>query len=481
MSIGKNTFYYTLALVFQKVLGFVFFAIVARVLGVEDTGLYVFALSFTTIFSVFADLGFAPVLIREIAKDKSRAQILFSQVFSAKIAMSLVTYVIVVLFVNILGYPQLTKSLVYIAGVVMVLDSFSLIFWAVFRGHQNLKYESAGIIVFQIITVGLGLTVLYMGFGVKALIISTLVGSTFFFFFSLFWLINNLGLKLRITYKKKDILRLFKLSFAFALAGVFARIYTQIDTVMISKLACDGIQSICNRQVGWYGVSSKIVLALQFIPMALSASLFPALSEQWKNNPDKLKGTYTIAWRYLTMIVLPVAGGVIILAPEIVNLVWGAEFLPAVLPLRILMGSLVFLFLTFPNGALLNASGNQLSNTGYMGIVVIINVVLNLYLISSVQMTGAAIASAISMFTLFALGITHSYRLIRFDRMYFLGIFARFSLASGAMIASVIYVKQSVDWWWSIPVAVIVYALFGVMSGGISKEDIIIAKRAFKR
>ncbi len=479
MSMGKNTFHYTLALVFQKVLGFVFFALVARVLGVEDTGLYVFALSFTTMFSVLADLGFAPVLIREIAKDKSKTQDLFSQVFSVKIIMSLITYGIVVLFINLLDYPTLTKTIVYMAGIIMVLDSFSLIFWAVFRGHQNFRYESMGIMGFQIITVGLGLTVLYMGLGVKALILATLVGSVFFFLVSLFWLITKLKLKLRIVYRKSDIVWFFKLSFAFALAGVFARIYTQIDTVMISKLACEGVQILCDKQVGWYGVASKIVLALQFIPMALSATLFPALSEQSVNNPDKLQGTYVTAWRYLAMIALPVAGGVIMLAPEIIGAVWGPVFLPAVPPLRILMGSLVFLFLTFPNGALLNATGNQLKNTTYMGVAVVVNVVLNIYLISNFYMVGASVASIVSTFVLFVLGIAHSYKLIKFSKMRFAGMFFRFLFATVVMAFGIYYLREYMDWWLNSVFAVLIYFGACLLIKAISLDDIRLARGLF--
>ena len=67
-SIAKNTTFYTGALIVQKVLAFVYFSLIARFMGVEDTGKYTFALSFTTMFAIFIDLGLAPVLTREIAK-----------------------------------------------------------------------------------------------------------------------------------------------------------------------------------------------------------------------------------------------------------------------------------------------------------------------------------------------------------------------------------------------------------------------------
>jgi len=73
-TLTQNTTYYTAALVFQKILAFVYFAFLARGLGVEDLGKYAFAFSFTTLFSVFVDVGMSSVLTREIAKDRSRAK-----------------------------------------------------------------------------------------------------------------------------------------------------------------------------------------------------------------------------------------------------------------------------------------------------------------------------------------------------------------------------------------------------------------------
>ena len=484
MSVAKNTVFYSFALVFQKILGFVYFALIARFLGVENTGLYVFALSFTAIFSVLADLGFAPILTREIAKDKKETQKLFSQVFSVKIIMSIVTYGLVVLAINALGYSGFTRKLVYMAGAVMVLDSFSLIFWAVFRGHQNLRYEAYGVVGFQLVTVGFGLVVLYSGFGVQALIVATLAGSLFYALFSLGWLLKKLQLKLQFVYDWVTIKWMLALAFPFALAGVFARIYTQIDTVMISKMSClPNMPQICDQYVGWYGTASKVILALQFIPMALSASLFPKLSEQAVSSSAKsnenLRETFVLSWRYLAIVGLPMASGVIVFAPHVIQAVWGTAFLPASLPLQILIGSLVFLFLTFPNGALLNAVGKQLKNTTFMGIVVVVNVLLNMWLIPQYTMTGAAIASLISTSTLFILGFIAVHKIIRFSFWKLLYTLFVLVVSAWVMVAVAVYLQLFIHWILAGVISVVVYVSVAWLLGGISKADMALIKQVF--
>lgn len=480
MSIARNTLHYSSALVFQKVLGFIYFALIARGLGVEATGQYVFALSFTTLFAVLADIGFAPVLTREIAKNPENTQSLFTQVFSVKVLISVITYGLVVLFVNILNYPDITKTLVYIAGIVMVLDSFSLIFWSVFRGFQNLRFEAKGVIGHQSITVVLGLTALYLGLGVVPLLIATAVGSLFYALFSLWLLLHHLKIKLAVKYDRESIKWFLKTALPFALAGVFARIYTQIDTVMLSKLGCS-TQAICDQYVGWYGIASKVTLALQFIPMALAASLYPALSEQFEHAPERLTFTFERAWKYLAIIVLPLSGGVIVFARELVTIVWGTEFINAALPLQILMGSLVFLFLTFPNGSLLNAAGRQLTNTVFMGIAVVINVGMNIWLISTMQMTGAAIASISSTFVLFFLGFIMSYVLIQFRAGSLLFSFSKLFITAAVVSWTMFNLKSGIHYLLLIPLGGLLYLIIIYLFGEIEKSDVQVVRQLLKR
>jgi len=141
-TIAKNTIYLTVATIGQKILAFLYFILIARLAGVEGTGKYFFAVSFTTIFSIFVDLGLSSVLIRETAKKREAAGRYLGNILGAKIILGALTYLAVVLTINIMDYPAVTKLMVYLSGIVMLLDSFNVTFYAIFRGRQNLRYES---------------------------------------------------------------------------------------------------------------------------------------------------------------------------------------------------------------------------------------------------------------------------------------------------------------------------------------------------
>ncbi len=434
MAVAKNTMYYTFALLYQKILGFVYFTLIARFLGVDESGRYFFAISFATLFAIFADLGLAPVLIREVAKNKENINLFFSKILSLKFFISLFTVFLIWFFAFILGYDQYTRSLVYVSMFVVFFDSFSLVFWALFRGVHNLKYESIGVLVIQTLTVSLGSYALIKGHKADTIIYILLLSSIVYFLMSAFFVFKKMRIKVELLKPDRQALNIFKMSLPFALAGVFSKIYTQIDTVMISKIGC--IADECARNVGWYAISTKTTLAMQFIPLALTASLYPMFSKLYKEkNTEKIIEIYTNSYRYLLILSGFIVAVILSLSTPLIEVVWGREFLMSSVPMKFLMVSVVFLFLTFPNGSFLNASGYQKTNTYFMGVSVVLNIVLNSFLIYFYGIIGASVASLVSTFSLFVMGFVKVYRLIRFNvYMIFMHMFKTF-IAIGIVTA----------------------------------------------
>lgn len=431
-TLTQNTTYYTLALVFQKILAFVYFTFLARGLGAEDLGKYTFAFGFTTIFSVLVDVGLSSVLTREIAKDKEQGHKLLSNILGLKMVLMIFIYALIVILVNLLNYPELTKNLVYLTGIIMLLDNFALTFWGTLRGYQNLKYESLGIILFQTIVVLVGGTFLYLKLGVVALVLAMMLASAFNFVLSYLQMRRRLHLQPQITWDKNLIKMLLKISLPFALTGIFARLNTQIDTVFLSKMGCL-TQELCDVNVGIYSVASKITLAIHFIPLAFTAALFPAMSHYFAADKEKLKQTFEKAMRYLMVISIPVAVGIIVLAPDFIPGIFGVEYLNSILPLQILMTSLTFIFLTFPIGSFLNATSRQLRNSIHVGVAMAINIILNILLIPKFTYTGAAWSSLASTLVILGLGLYVVPQVIKYNKKYLITSFIKSLVAAGIM------------------------------------------------
>lgn len=462
----------TLALVMQKVISFAYFTLLARYLGPADLGKYYFAISFTTIFAIFIDLGFANVLTREIAKDQSKAQRLLGNVLGLKLPLALISILAVLGLINILHYDPFVKLLVYISCISMVFDSFTLTFFSTARGFHNLKYESISSIIFQLIVLVIGYGALLMGGGLIPAMAALALASLYNFIYSFSIITYKLKIAVRIIYDKPIIKMIISISWPFALFAVFQRLYTYLDSVLLAFFAGD-------VQVGLYQIAFKIIFALQFLPMAFTASLYPAMSSYWQSNRQQLAVSFERALNYLSIISWPLIIGVLLLADKIV-LLFKSGFGTAVLPLQISMVALFFMFINFPIGALLNACDRQKRNTLNMGIVTVFSVVLNLILIPRFQAVGASITVLLSSLLMFILGLTAINQIIDYRPFKNLLVLLKSLVAAGIMGALIFFGKEYIHILILIPTGGILYFYFLYLLGGFKKDDVSSVLKSFK-
>lgn len=452
--IAKNTTYLTSAIVVQKILAFIFFTLIARMAGVENLGKYTFVLSFTTIFSTFIDTGLTPVLIREVAKAPHYARKYLGNIITVKIFLGIFLYAVVISSSFILGHDRLTRELLFIASAIMVMDSFTLSFYGIFRALQKLKIESIGMIGSEVVVVIVGIAALFLKWPLHALVGAVLCGSFFNFGLS-FWQVAKNKLVPRFQFDRKFIKATFLIAIPFALSGIFTRLYGSLDTVLLSHMVSDAA-------VGLYSVANKFAFSLQFIPMAFIAAIYPAMSHYYMHSREKLRRTFENALLIMGVTGIPIAFGIFSIAREIIFMFYGREYGPSILALQILIFSLMFIFLQFPIGSLLNACDKQKLNMSLMGITAVLNIVLNLLLIPPFEHTGAAVAFLISYSFLFTSGFIAARRTIDFD---FLGLtlrFAKLIVAGGIMAIAVLLVKPYTNIFFDMIIGAAVYiaALF---------------------
>lgn len=434
VNLAKNTSYLTLALVIQKVISFTYFMLLARYVGPEALGQYYLAISLTTIFAIFIDLGLTNVITREIAKTPAQSERWLANILTLKIPLTIFSVLAVIILVQVLGYSSLVKQLAYIAIISMVLDSFSTTFFAVARGYHNLKYESIASVIFQVIVLVFGYGALLLGGGLIFAMLALALASIYNFIYSSWILVRRLGVKISFRYEPAFVKKIFNLAWPFALYAVFQRFYTYLDSVFLSVLADD-------TQVGLYQIAFKIIFALQFLPLAFTASLYPALSMYWQDNRQQLLITFERAINYLLIISLPVIIGVIALSAQVVQL-FKSGYEGAQWPLIISISSLLFIFINFPIGSLLNACDYQKKNTLNMGIVALVSLGLNLLLIPRYQAVGASLTVLVTNALMTILGFWWVRRIIPYQFKKNLLMFAKLILSS-AIMGLVVYWGQA--------------------------------------
>ncbi len=471
-NIARNTSYLTLALILQKIISFTYFIILTRALGVEMMGQYYAALSFTTIFAIFIDLGFANTLTREVAKQQEQAQAWLANVVALKIPLSVVTLIIALVTATIFKNDALAFSLILISSICMVLDSFTNTFFAAARGFHNLKYESISSVIFQLIVLVFGYLALLSGYGVKMAMGVLALASIFNFVYSFIIVRYRLNLKWHPTFQKEFIKKIFIISWPFALFAISQRLYTYLDSVMIGVLAN-------YHQVGVYQIAFKIIFALQFLPMAFTASLYPAMSSYWINNRPQLISSFERAINYLIIISLPIIGGVLALDNKIVDLFKAGD--EAVWPLRISILALFFIFINFPIGSLLNACDRQRRNLFFMVIVTSISVTANFILIPKYGAIGASFTVLVTSAIMFFLGIFEVKKIIDYKAKKNLATLGKSLWAASLMGIIVYYGKNYLPIYVATTLGGLLYFVFLYLVGGFKKQDIQSVLSSFRR
>ncbi len=471
--LAKNTLHLTLAMIGQKAVAFLYFALIARLMGAEDTGAYFIALAIITVIMVLDDLGMTSVLIRETAKDEKDATQWCRTVMGVKVITMPITVVIAFFVPVIMGYSEEVTQLVRLAIIIMLADTLSLTFYGVLRGLRRLKYESIGVFVGQILIAGVGTFFLLTGQATLPLLIGALiVGSLWNVLYGASRVVKKLGWKaLMPTYTLGW--KPLKMAFAFFLAAVFVKIYSYTDSIILERVMGE-------EAVGFYSVAYKLTYAFQFLPLAFIAALYPAMSAQAKD-PVALKETLLKSFWYLMLLGAPIVFGIWSLGPEIVTFFYSEQYLSSILPLQVLIFVLIFIFLDFPIGSLLNATDRQSIKTAIMGATMVVNIVGNLILIPRYEIVGASIAALISFIFMFVAGWIATRKIVEITLADLWRNTWHVLLAGVVMAIVVVLVKLLMPFYVAIVVGAAVYVVLGFAFGGITREHVAQVKGLLRR
>jgi O-antigen/teichoic acid export membrane protein len=270
------------------------------------------------------------------------------------------------------------------------------LFNSVFRAFEKMEYEALTGIAEKIIVASASIFLLFQGYGLIAVCYVFLFGSLVSFFISLYIYKKKFAEALFKFEKNREVwIFLIKNGLPFALAGIFTILYMKIDTVMLSIMKGNSV-------VGQYSAAQNITSSLSFIAGVFLASIFPVISGYFVTLKESLKKVYNLSFKYLFIIILPISAGIFLLSERIILLLFTSEYIPSIGALRILTWLQIFAFLGWLSGVILNSMNKQKLFTYAVGIGALINIILNLILIPTLSLYGAAIATLITQIIVFS-------------------------------------------------------------------------------
>jgi len=386
--ISKNISILFVSQILTYIFGFFTLAYTARYLGVAGYGTLSFALAFTEIFSVFMDLGLNTFTVREVARKKSLAKDYVANISLIKIILGTITFFLIIIMVYILGYNLQTIQIVAFIALYTIFFAFSQLFYAVFQANEKMEYPSLGNVISSILLLIGVFAAIHCGFNIYQFShIYTFTGAIILIYAVLIysWRFNLPKIKFEWSIWKY----LIKEAWPFAITGISINLYLYIDSIILSLFQGQ-------EAVGFYNAAYRLILVLLFIPIIFKNALFPLMSQFFISSKESLNFTFDKLFKIMILIGFPIATGTVIIGNKLILLIYGAQYVGAVITLQILIWSTFLIFARSPFERLLESSDKQLSVTKIFILGAIFNTILNIIIIPQFSYVGAAIITVLT-------------------------------------------------------------------------------------
>ena len=205
------------------------------------------------------------------------------------------------------------------------------------------------------------------------------------------------GEKIFTSYKRYSTSDVVRLTWPFGLASILSFVYVQSDLIMVKYIVGDS-------EAGFYNVAAVIYMSIMILPTVIYQKFFVSKYHRWASHN---KGLLLTAYKKGNAIMLLLGVGVMIAcvlsSDYIVVVLFGGQYEKSVYLVNILLVAVPFSFVAYSAGAVLVTKDNMKIKIKKMGVVAVINILLNVMLIPEYHAKGAAVATLISSMILLLL------------------------------------------------------------------------------
>lgn len=363
----------------------------------DDYGIYFSLLGLTFILNIFLDAGIVNYNTKNIAQHQHLLQKHFSGIITIRIALSFLYFILIFILAWLLNYPPSYFKLLGILAFNQVLVAFILYFRSNLSGLLLFKKDSIISVLDRFILIGISSYLLWGRASNTPYQIEWFAYSqTFAYAVTLivaYLFVKNQAGQLRFKIDKLFSFAIIKQSLPYATLILLMMLYYRSDAIMLERLLPNG-----KEETALYAQGYRFFEAFNMLGFLFAGLLLPLFSKILKNKEN-------ITDLLFTSFKLLFAASVVIALSAYLNKVeimeWryqltGSELMHSANSFGILLFCFIAISTTYIFGTLLTANGNlKLLNWLAFG-GVILNIVLNLYLIPKQGAYGAALASLIT-------------------------------------------------------------------------------------
>ncbi len=384
----------------------------ARVLGSEGYGYYSMSFFFVNLMVSVVAVGLPSVYLRyvPIFKEEKKLKFLVKNVHIAILVLFSFSSLLLFLFrkpVSILIFGKYIPKLFFIT---IILIGFATLFNSIVNLWAGLKrffMKSLNMILTD--TIWLVIIGIFWLLGGKITVNRILI----FYGFVLFFIIITNEYVLWNRYltdnnRESDIGKFWKriLSFSvwFSVVPILYQLFRYTDRIVITHL-------LDMSKVGIYSVGANLSMLIFGLGRSLNTVINPRLSLYWdRDDKEKMFKLFNVYLQFLSYFMIIMGFMVIVFKKYLIFFMFGQEYMDAVNVINYLVLFGIFNVLGFAVGIYLSIIEKTSLYVVPVIFSVLVNIVLNIYLIPLMGIKGASLATMITYFISFLITLILSVR-----------------------------------------------------------------------
>jgi O-antigen/teichoic acid export membrane protein len=395
----------------------------AHYLGPAILGSFFLFLAYYGIFDLIGDGGFGGAAVKRISEGNEQNEY-FTAFFIMRIVLlglSIVTFMVISPFLTVLE----NNGLLYWLIIALVAGTLASVTGINLYGTAQVGIMQVSNLFNTIVKNLVQILAVFIGFGLGGLVagfIAGMIAAT---------VINLRFIRLSLSHcDRSHFTGLLTFSIWTFLSSGGLLIFTYADTILIGLFMTEA-------DVGIYRVAFQLTSVASFLVIAFHTVLFPRISK-WhaEKQFNMIEYSLTRAFTYSLFLAIPVTAGGIILSGKLLYFLYGAAFETGAQVLMILLFVQIANIFMYLQTMCLNAMDKPRISFYITGVSAILNIVLNILLIPLFGISGAAIASLVtlSMNAVLAYGMLKSSVHIRIDTRSFLNLVVSALIMSGFLL-----------------------------------------------
>lgn len=363
-----------------------------RVLGAANIGKVEYIYTIISYFVLFSCLGIPMYGIRETSKVRHNPKKLYTLVLELLIILGVTTFISYLLIFGIvihLEHFKSYKNLIFILSFMVFLNNIGAEWY--FQGIEDQKFITIRNIIVRIIVVILIFTIIKSSSDYEKYSILLLIMYFGANVINIFLLFNHI-LKQKIKLKSLNFKRHYKPVLAIFIATISVNIYVQLDKFLIGNI-------VGNKGVAYYTLAYSLLRFGILFLTALGSVMLPRLSYFYLNDKEQYFQFLKKIFNGILLISIPLTIFFLIFAKNIIDLMGGSEFEPAILSLRILSPLCILFSIAYFFGFMvLYPQGEEKIYSLATALTAFVSIILNIFAIKYFDIYGASVVAIFSEF-----------------------------------------------------------------------------------